>query len=298
MRAGDRGQVAEWKRAIWSEVGGDDLDETVLVWESDDGALGGFVSVALRPWAEGCAGQPVPFVEGWYVAEDLRRQGVGRALIEAAEAWAREAGFDELGSNVRVDNAGSLRAHERLGFVATERLQFFRKALAPAAAVGVRVEEHAGGRAQLRWLFELAEDSAAALDAYIDAGRALVALREDRVVGHLQLVETDDPARLEVKSMAVEPAQQRRGVGRALVEAAIARARDEDRASLVVATAAADVGNLRFYQRLGFRLGSVERDAFTETTGYAPGLRIDGIELRDRVWLDLALRGDSDATAR
>jgi hypothetical protein len=55
---------------------------------------------------------------------------------------------------------------------------------------------------------------------------------------------------------------------------------------LAVATAAADVGNLRFYQRLGFRMRSIERDAFTEATGYPPGIAIDGIELRDRVWLD------------
>jgi catechol 2,3-dioxygenase-like lactoylglutathione lyase family enzyme len=42
-------------------------------------------------------------------------------------------------------------------------------------------------------------------------------------------------------------------------------------------------------ERLGFRMRAVERDAFTPATGYEPGLRIDGIELRDRVWLDLPL---------
>jgi hypothetical protein len=55
---------------------------------------------------------------------------------------------------------------------------------------------------------------------------------------------------------------------------------------VLVATAAADTGNLRFYQRLGFRMRSVERDAFTPAAGYPPGLCVDGIELRDRVWLD------------
>jgi hypothetical protein len=34
---------------------------------------------------------------------------------------------------------------------------------------------------------------------------------------------------------------------------------------------------------------SVERDAFTEATGYPPDLRVDGIPLRDRVWLDVRL---------
>ena len=54
---------------------------------------------------------------------------------------------------------------------------------------------------------------------------------------------------------------------------------------MLVATGAADVGNLRFYQRMGFRLLSVERDAFTPATGYPTPIVIDGIPLRDRVWL-------------
>jgi hypothetical protein len=54
---------------------------------------------------------------------------------------------------------------------------------------------------------------------------------------------------------------------------------------VVVATAAADTGNLGFYQRVGFRLISVERDAFTAATGYPDPIAIDDIPLLDRVWL-------------
>jgi GNAT superfamily N-acetyltransferase len=150
----------------------------------------------------------------------------------------------------------------------------------------VSVREHTGPRAPLRWLFELAEDSADQLDAYIGAGRVLVAEAGDEVVGHLQLTETGRPGELEVKNMAVAPRHQGRGVGRALVAAALGVARAKGRSTLIVATAAADIGNLRFYQRLGFRMRSVERDAFSEATGYPPGIVLDGIELRDRVWLD------------
>jgi hypothetical protein len=53
------------------------------------------------------------------------------------------------------------------------------------------------------------------------------------------------------------------------------------------------VTRVRVNQRLGFRMRSIERDAFTPATGYDPGTMVDGIELRDRVWLDLALH---DAT--
>lgn len=152
----------------------------------------------------------------------------------------------------------------------------------------VRVERYAGPRSKLRALFEEAEDSAAALDAYIDSGEVVVATACNRVVGHLQLVDLDTDTS-EIKNMAVQATHRRRGIGRMLLDAAIDRTRDKDHSLLSVATAAADVGNLRFYQLAGFRLGRVERDAFTPTSGYPTDLTIDGIRLRDRVWLDLDL---------
>jgi GNAT superfamily N-acetyltransferase len=78
-------------------------------------------------------------------------------------------------------------------------------------------------------------------------------------------------------------------VGTWLVRAAVDLAAAEDATEMVVATAAADIGNLRFYQRQGFRMRAVERDAFTTATGYPPGIDVDGIPLRDRVWLDRPL---------
>jgi GNAT superfamily N-acetyltransferase len=291
MRRADRVRVAEFRRGLGGADGTDDGDETVLVWEGDGGAADGFVSMSLRPWAEGCAGMPVPYVEGWYVAEHLRGRGIGRALMEGAEGWARSQGFDELGSDVRVENTPSLRAHQKLGFVPTERRQFFRKDLRGPAPTPVRLERHTGQRGELRALFAMAEDSAAQLDAYLDAGELLVAVAGDQVVGHLQLIDGADPEEAEIKNMAVAPSWRGRGIGLQLIGAAIELGRARHRSMLVVATAAADVDNLRFYQRAGFRLRSVERDAFMPAMGYAPGTRVDGIVLRDRVWLDRDVDG-------
>jgi GNAT superfamily N-acetyltransferase len=125
------------------------------------------------------------------------------------------------------------------------------------------------------------------LDAYLDAGEVLVAIAGDRVVGHLQMIETAAADASEIKNMAVEAAHRGRGIGSALIQAAIELTRERGRSTLIVATAAADVGNLRFYQRAGFRMRTVEHDAFSPATGYAPETLIDGVELRDRVWLDL-----------
>jgi ribosomal protein S18 acetylase RimI-like enzyme len=153
----------------------------------------------------------------------------------------------------------------------------------------VRIGRHTGPRDELRALFEEADDSAQQLDAYLNAGELLVAIAGDRVVGHLQLVDAADGHAREIKNMAVEVQHRGRGIGRRLIDAAIELARAEGGRMLTVATAAADIGNLRFYQLAGFRLRSVERDAFSPSAGYAAETLVDGIRLRDRVWLDLQL---------
>jgi GNAT superfamily N-acetyltransferase len=152
-----------------------------------------------------------------------------------------------------------------------------------AADAPLTVEPFGGDRAQLRALFEEAEDSPAALDAYVGSGVVLIARAGDDILGHLQLADG------EILNMAVVSGHRGRGIGRALVEHAIELVRGEDREAITVATATADIGNLRFYQRCGFRLRSVERDAFTIERGYPADLESDGIPVRDRVWLDLEL---------
>ena len=153
----------------------------------------------------------------------------------------------------------------------------------------VEIDWHAGPRAELRTLFELAEDSHGQLDQYLELGRVLVAVRGPEVLGHLQLVPTTRSGEIELKNMAVVPEQRGTGIGRALVASALRESGEEGWSRMLVATGGADVGNLRFYQRLGFRLLSVERDAFTPATGYPNPIMIDGIPLLDRVWLSQEL---------
>ena len=157
------------------------------------------------------------------------------------------------------------------------------------AAPGIEIRWHDGQRADLRHMFELAESSAAQLDAYMPRGRVLVALAEGSIVGHLQLVTTGTDGEFEIQSLAVVEPRRRGGIGRVLVERAIAQSRAEGARTLLVSTATADTGALRFYQRVGFRLLRVERDAFTPQTGYPDAITFDGIPLRDRIWLSMAL---------
>jgi aminoglycoside 6'-N-acetyltransferase I len=44
---------------------------------TDASRLGGFLEGGTHKYADGCDTGPVAYIEGWYVDEDLRRQGLG-----------------------------------------------------------------------------------------------------------------------------------------------------------------------------------------------------------------------------
>ena len=69
------------------------------------------------------------YIEGWYVDPDVRRQGIGRALVEAAESWARSKGCRQMASDAELWNEVSHRAHGALGYQKTGRLMLFKKDL-------------------------------------------------------------------------------------------------------------------------------------------------------------------------
>lgn len=89
----------------------------------------GFAELSIRSYAEDCVTDHVAYLEGWYVVPDARRQGVGKALVRAAEEWARSQGCTEFASDALIDNDVSAAAHRALGFEETVRIRCFRKVL-------------------------------------------------------------------------------------------------------------------------------------------------------------------------
>jgi aminoglycoside 6'-N-acetyltransferase I len=138
----DRRAWAEMRAALWPEADAAELaHETVKhfagvkaadeVWVSEEvtGRLLGFLELSLRAYAEGCASSPVPYIEGWYVTAEARHLGVGRALVEAAENWARLRGYKEIASDAVLENDASHAAHRSLGFEEAVRIVCYRKSL-------------------------------------------------------------------------------------------------------------------------------------------------------------------------
>jgi aminoglycoside 6'-N-acetyltransferase I len=116
-------------RVEMADILADSEENGVVVCEEDGGRLVGFAEVSLRKWAEGCLSSPVGYLEGWYVAEEARRRGVGGQLVRAAEDWARAKGCSEMASDTGLDNAVSEAAHQRLGYEVVGRVICFRKEL-------------------------------------------------------------------------------------------------------------------------------------------------------------------------
>jgi aminoglycoside 6'-N-acetyltransferase I len=105
---------------------------SLLIWvaETNGGAIVGFIEVGLRSCADGCdMSRPVGYVEGWYVAENYRRAGIGSALLRVAEDWAREQGCTEMASDALLENILSQDVHRAAGFTEVDRAVKYRKTL-------------------------------------------------------------------------------------------------------------------------------------------------------------------------
>ena len=111
-------------------------DGEVFVLAREAGGLAGFVEAGTRPYADGCDTGPVGYVEAWFVDPDARRAGHGRALLAAAERWARARGYREMASDALLDNEVSHRAHARAGYEEVGRVVQFRKPLDGGSGAG------------------------------------------------------------------------------------------------------------------------------------------------------------------
>lgn len=140
LNPGNMDACADLAKRLWSEVPRANLYREIsvldkeraamMLYKGDDGAYQGFIMVTLRQdYVEGSETSPVGYIEGIYVTEAYRRKGVAAKLVAAAEAWAKEKGCMEMGSDSEIENQMSIDFHKSVGFRETERLVCFIKKL-------------------------------------------------------------------------------------------------------------------------------------------------------------------------
>jgi aminoglycoside 6'-N-acetyltransferase I len=135
--------LPEWfrlRRMLWDEMADEeheaemydilDFPELQLVVVAEgEGKLVGFLEASIRPFVEDCQTDNVGYLEGWFVEPEYRQHGTGRALVTAAEKWARAQGCTEMASDTEVGNEEGLAAHRSLGYEVSSKLIHLRKDL-------------------------------------------------------------------------------------------------------------------------------------------------------------------------
>lgn len=101
---GDAARPAQW----WEHSAGNTEQRTYVAVDGADRWLG---MALVRPGDGGTA-----VINAMWVAPEARRQGAGRALLDACVGWARDRGFGAVVLNVRVTNAVARAAYAAAGF--------------------------------------------------------------------------------------------------------------------------------------------------------------------------------------
>lgn len=89
--------------------------EDAFLAVDESGAALGFAEVSTREFVDGCRSSPVGYLEGIYVRPEYRGRGIGAALVRAGEAWSRDCGCTEMGSDTEFDNSASIAFHTAIG---------------------------------------------------------------------------------------------------------------------------------------------------------------------------------------
>ena len=102
-------------------------DAAFFLAYADETAVG-FAQCQLRyDYVEGTDSSPVGYLEGIYVAEVHRKQGVAKDLLTACETWAKSKGCTEFASDCELENTQSLQFHMKVGFEEANRIICFTK---------------------------------------------------------------------------------------------------------------------------------------------------------------------------
>ncbi|KEO83427.1 hypothetical protein EL26_10665 [Tumebacillus flagellatus] len=133
-------------------------------------------------------------------------------------------------------------------------------------------------------LLLLADPSEEMVRRYLPEGELYSWLTsEGETVGVLHLTAPDDGV-VEIKNIAVREQYQGQGHGRSLLESILKLLRERESVEkVIVRTGNSSIGNLAFYQKLGFRIMEIEHDYFVRE--YEHPIVEDGIRCRDRLML-------------
>jgi aminoglycoside 6'-N-acetyltransferase I len=104
-------ELVDEMREIFKEI-----DVKPVFFAVENNTVYGFIELSVHDEAPGCFTTKIGFIEGWYVKPEYRKLGVGKALVEVGERWAKNIGCKEMASDTTERYPISRIAHIALGY--------------------------------------------------------------------------------------------------------------------------------------------------------------------------------------
>ncbi|MBL5766702.1 GNAT family N-acetyltransferase [Heyndrickxia sporothermodurans] len=131
-------------------------------------------------------------------------------------------------------------------------------------------------------LLLLADPSKKLVEEYLKRGQCFIAEQSGKMVGEYVLLPTR-PETVELVNIAVDEAQQGKGIGKQLVFHAIQQAKTQGFKTIEVGTGNSSISQIALYQKCGFHMIGIDRDFFLRH--YDEEIYENGIQTIDMVRL-------------
>lgn len=107
-----------WLRTVegWLTGSIDQHNQKTMVWIAEEDETGERVGFATVSHGSHFTGQPQAYIGELATTEDVEGRGVGTALVEACERWARAQGYAILTLSTGAANTRALSFYHHLGF--------------------------------------------------------------------------------------------------------------------------------------------------------------------------------------
>ncbi|HXW96555.1 MAG TPA: GNAT family N-acetyltransferase [Gemmatimonadales bacterium] len=99
-------------------------EQSLLLAEEDSGAPLGYVFTSTRD--DYFTHERLAHIEVLAVEPGAQGKGIGRALVDAAERWAKERGYRRITLNVFAQNSRAREVYQRLGYE-PETIHYFKE---------------------------------------------------------------------------------------------------------------------------------------------------------------------------
>jgi ribosomal protein S18 acetylase RimI-like enzyme len=130
-------------------------------------------------------------------------------------------------------------------------------------------------------LFLIGDEDESKVREYINQGCLFLAEQSNTAVAVAIVVPTSDGNVGELKNIAVDAKAQGQGIGSKMIAYVFEQVRDRYN-TILVGTGDADVQNILFYLKNGFRFSGIKKDFFDE---YKEQIISNGVVLKDMVLL-------------